>query len=106
MLGMMYPFAHVVVISPHQDVFSRYMSGSGAPYWSIEAMGINPRRVHQTGAAVVHAEWKKQGWGGEEGRETAERGEVGDWPDSALPSLITRSQSKRGSVIEDGELMS
>lgn len=74
------------VISPHQDTFSRFLSGTGAPYWVLLALGLNPRRVHQTGAALVHECWKEQGWGGQEGRESARAGNAGDWPDSESAS--------------------
>ncbi|KAL7423982.1 hypothetical protein Q5752_001567 [Cryptotrichosporon argae] len=70
-----------VYISPHQDVFSRFLSGSGAPYWALLALGIHPRRVHQTGSAVLHHQWAREGFGGVEGREAATRGDQGDWPD-------------------------
>ncbi len=56
--------ADSVVVSPHQDVFSRFTGGSGAPYWRSEALGINPRRVHQTAASVLHCEWATQMNGG------------------------------------------
>ena len=72
------------VISPHQDVFSRFISGSGAPYWVLEAFGLNPRRVHQTGAAVLHNLWQSDSDGGVEGRKAAEHGSAGEWPDSML----------------------
>nr|XP_018263853.1 uncharacterized protein I303_03727 [Kwoniella dejecticola CBS 10117]OBR86011.1 hypothetical protein I303_03727 [Kwoniella dejecticola CBS 10117] len=51
-----------VFISPHQDVFSRFTSGSGAPYWVLVALGLNPKRIHQTGSAVVHQCWSTQGY--------------------------------------------
>jgi hypothetical protein len=70
------------VISPHQDVFSRFISGSGAPYWALEAVGLNPRRIHQTGAGVIHSAWETQGRGGDEGISAAKEGKVGPWPDS------------------------
>jgi hypothetical protein len=73
------------VISPHQDVFSRFISGSGAPYWALEAVGLNPRRIHQTGAGVIHSAWETQGMGGEEGIKTAKEGKAGPWPDSEYP---------------------
>lgn len=43
-------------------------------------MGLNPRRIHQTGAAVVHHHWSKDGWGGQEGRDAAREGL--EYPDS------------------------
>lgn len=47
-------------------------------------MGMNPRRVHQTAAAMVHSQWPKEGYGGLEGREAAAKGETGEWPDSEM----------------------
>lgn len=72
----------ILVISPHQDVFSRFISGSGAPYWALEAVGLNPRRIHQTGSAIIHSEWASKGLGGEEGIKAAKEGNVEPWPDS------------------------
>ncbi|WVF72138.1 hypothetical protein IAT40_006950 [Kwoniella sp. CBS 6097] len=60
-----------VFISAHQDVFSRFISGSGAPYWALLAVGLNPRRLHGTGSAVVHNCYSKGGLGGEEGIKEA-----------------------------------
>ncbi|WWC90036.1 uncharacterized protein L201_004966 [Kwoniella dendrophila CBS 6074] len=70
-----------VFISPHQDVFSRFCSGSGAPYWALVALGLKPERIHQTGSAVVHQCWSKQGYGGEEGIQSVLDGKLEDWPD-------------------------
>jgi hypothetical protein len=69
-------------ISAHQDVFSRFISGSGAPIWVLIALGLNPRRLNQTGAAVVHAQWAEEGWGGEEGKIEAGKEGFSDFPDS------------------------
>ncbi|MDX9898791.1 MAG: cellulase family glycosylhydrolase [Spirochaetia bacterium] len=45
-----------VFIDPHQDVWSRWTGGDGAPAWSLELVGFNPRTLHRTGAAFVHEE--------------------------------------------------
>ncbi|WVR05246.1 hypothetical protein IAU60_002258 [Kwoniella sp. DSM 27419] len=70
-----------VFISPHQDAFSRFISGSGAPYWVLVALGINPRRIHQTGAGLLHQCYSKEGFGGEEGIDQALNGKLDEWPD-------------------------
>ncbi len=42
-------------IDPHQDVWSRFSGGDGAPGWTLEAVGFDMPRFRATGAAVVHA---------------------------------------------------
>jgi hypothetical protein len=42
-------------IDPHQDVWSRFSGGDGAPGWTLEAVGFNLENLHPTGAAIVHA---------------------------------------------------
>lgn len=42
-------------IDPHQDVWSRFSGGDGAPGWTLEAVGFNLQNLHPTGAAYVHA---------------------------------------------------
>jgi len=44
-----------VFIDPHQDVWSRFSGGDGAPGWTLEAAGFNPQAFAETGAAIVHA---------------------------------------------------
>jgi hypothetical protein len=44
-----------VFIDPHQDVWSRWTGGDGAPGWTLEAVGMDLTRLAETGAAIVHA---------------------------------------------------
>lgn len=45
----------ILFIDPHQDVWSRFSGGDGAPGWTLEAVGLDITRFAETGAAVVHA---------------------------------------------------
>jgi hypothetical protein len=42
-------------IDPHQDVWSRFSGGDGAPGWTLEAVGLDITHFAETGAAIVHA---------------------------------------------------
>ncbi len=42
-------------IDPHQDVWSRFTGGDGAPGWTLEAAGFDMTHFAETGAAIVHA---------------------------------------------------
>lgn len=44
-----------VLIDPHQDVWSRFSGGDGAPGWTFETIGMDVRAFDATGAAIVHA---------------------------------------------------
>lgn len=48
-------FGFDLFIDPHQDMWSRFSGGDGAPGWTLEAVGLDPSRLAETGAAVVHA---------------------------------------------------
>ncbi|KAF9586223.1 hypothetical protein BGW38_008433, partial [Lunasporangiospora selenospora] len=41
-------------IDPHQDCWSRFSGGSGAPGWTFEAAGLDITKFKVTGAAYVH----------------------------------------------------
>jgi hypothetical protein len=43
-------------VDPHQDVWSRWTGGDGAPMWTLEAAGFAPERLHASGAALIHQE--------------------------------------------------
>jgi hypothetical protein len=40
-------------IDPHQDVWSRFSGGDGAPGWTFEAIGMDVTKFAETGAAIV-----------------------------------------------------
>ena len=41
-------------IDPHQDVWSRWTGGDGAPAWTLDAVGFDLSTLHRSGAAFVH----------------------------------------------------
>jgi hypothetical protein len=48
-------FGFTLFIDPHQDVWSRFSGGDGAPGWTLEAVGFDISHFSETGAAIVHA---------------------------------------------------
>lgn len=61
-------YGFYIFMDPHQDVWSRFTGGSGAPLWTIYACGLDPRSFAATEAAIVHntypdpAEFPKMIW--------------------------------------------
>ncbi|MDR1215763.1 MAG: cellulase family glycosylhydrolase [Treponema sp.] len=49
-----------VYMDPHQDVWSRWTGGDGAPAWTLEKIGIDITKLDSTGAAIT-----EQGLAGE-----------------------------------------
>jgi hypothetical protein len=43
-----------IFIDPHQDVWSRFTGGDGAPGWTLELAGFDIKNIHPSGAAIVH----------------------------------------------------
>ncbi|HJW83287.1 MAG TPA: cellulase family glycosylhydrolase, partial [Anaerolineae bacterium] len=48
-------YGFTICIDPHQDVWSRFTGGDGAPGWTLEAVGFDVARFAESGAALVHA---------------------------------------------------
>jgi hypothetical protein len=51
-----------VFIGPHQDVWSRWTGGDGAPAWTLEKLGMDLEKLDTTGAAITrqrYAEFHK-----------------------------------------------
>jgi Cellulase (glycosyl hydrolase family 5) len=56
-LRMMGEYGFYVFMDPHQDVWSRFSGGSGAPLWTLYACGLNPEAFQATQAAFVHSQY-------------------------------------------------
>lgn len=53
LIKIMDDFGIVCIVSMHQDVWSRYSGGSGAPAWTLEAVGFDVHKLEETGAAYL-----------------------------------------------------
>jgi len=47
-------YGFTTFIDPHQDVWSRFTGGDGAPGWTLEAVGFDMGNLQATAAAIVH----------------------------------------------------
>ncbi|MCE5257148.1 MAG: glycoside hydrolase family 5 protein, partial [Spirochaetaceae bacterium] len=43
-------------VDPHQDVWSRWTGGDGAPLWTLQVAGFEPRNLNASGAALLQQE--------------------------------------------------
>ncbi|KAH9934524.1 uncharacterized protein BXZ73DRAFT_100714 [Epithele typhae] len=50
LLSLMPQFGLVAFVALHQDVWSRYSGGSGAPAWTLEAVGLDLHGLEEPGA--------------------------------------------------------
>ena len=48
-------YGFYIYIDPHQDVWSRFCGGDGAPAWTLELAGFDLAKLAATGAASLHA---------------------------------------------------
>jgi len=56
-----------VFIDPHQDVWSRWTGGDGAPAWTLEKVGFKLENLYDSGATITHQQYgdpfPKMVWG-------------------------------------------
>ena len=45
-----------IVVDPHQDAWSRWTGGDGAPKWTLEIVGFDLDNLWETKAAITHSE--------------------------------------------------
>lgn len=52
-LKLLDSYGFYVFLDPHQDTWSRFSGGSGAPLWTLYALGLEPKNFKATNAAIV-----------------------------------------------------
>lgn len=50
-------YGFYIFMDPHQDCWSRFSGGSGAPLWTLYACGLDPEKFLVTEAALVQNTW-------------------------------------------------
>ena len=51
LLALLPQYGMTSFLNMHQDVWSRYSGGSGAPAWTLEAVGFDLHALEESGAA-------------------------------------------------------
>ncbi|KAK2465756.1 hypothetical protein APHAL10511_002300 [Amanita phalloides] len=69
LLSLLPQYGIVAFVSMHQDIWSRYSGGSGAPAWTLESAGFDLGALEETGAAWLNGVRK-----GGAHKDPAERG--------------------------------
>lgn len=64
-LSLLPQYGMTALVSMHQDVWSRYCGGSGAPAWTLEVVGFDLHAIEDAGAAWLQG----QRGGGQVGAE-------------------------------------
>lgn len=54
MLRKIIDYGFYVFLDPHQDAWSRFSGGSGAPLWTLHALGLDPSHFKGTLGAVLY----------------------------------------------------
>lgn len=50
-------YGFYVFMDPHQDVWSRFTGGSGAPMWTVYACGLDPQKLKAGQSSLVQNTW-------------------------------------------------
>ncbi|MFN3411858.1 MAG: cellulase family glycosylhydrolase [Exilispira sp.] len=50
-------YGFFIYIDPHQDVYSRFSGGDGAPWWTFDAVGIDVDKIGKTFSALLHKDY-------------------------------------------------
>ncbi len=55
-------FNFYIFMDPHQDSWSRFSGGSGAPLWTFLSVGLNPKNFNKTEGACIHNFYNDKGY--------------------------------------------
>ncbi|KAF8909720.1 glycoside hydrolase family 5 protein [Gymnopilus junonius] len=56
LLSLLPQYGMTAFVSMHQDVWSRYAGGSGAPAWTLDVVGFDLHAIEDTGGAWLHGQ--------------------------------------------------